>query len=140
MELIQISQIGALFVLALVIGGMSFFASVMTPLVFTKLPPDIAGPFIREVFPVYSKVMAGLVMLAAAFLWGKSESVFLTGVFALFILAWKWLMPKINEFRDAQLGGSGEAGKVFNLLHRLSVGINLFQLTILIIIFVKIIP
>ena len=52
MELIQIFQITALFFIALIIGGMSFFATIMTPLVFTKLPPETSGPFIREVFPV----------------------------------------------------------------------------------------
>ena len=35
-----------------------FFACIMTPLVFTKLPPEISGPFIREAFPVYSLAMA----------------------------------------------------------------------------------
>ena len=46
MEDTQIFNITALLVLALIIGGMAFFAAVMTPLVFTKLPSEISGPFI----------------------------------------------------------------------------------------------
>ena len=37
--------------LALTWGGMTFFSAVMAPLVFTKLPLETAGAFIREVFP-----------------------------------------------------------------------------------------
>ena len=139
MELTQLLQIAALFTTALIIGGMAFFASVMTPLVFTKLEPEISGPFIREVFPVYSKIMAGLALLAVIFLWGKIESIVLAVVFLTFIIAWKWLMPTINKFRDAELGGSKEAGTMFNLLHKLSVGINLTQLVAVVVVFVKII-
>ena len=43
----------AVFALALQLGGMIFFATVMAPLVFTKLPASEAGEFIRAVFPVY---------------------------------------------------------------------------------------
>ena len=135
----ELFNITALIIIALIIGGMAFFAAIMTPLVFTKLPPKTSGPFIREVFPVYSKVMAALTMLAALLLWGRFESVVLVVVFALFIWAWIWLMPKINQFRDAGLGGDEGAGKTFNLLHKLSVFINLAQLTAVTIVFVRII-
>ena len=132
-------NITASIIIALIIGGMAFFAAVMTPLVFTKLPPKISGPFIREVFPVYSKVMAILTMLAAVLLWGRLESILLIIVFAIFIWAWFWLMPKINHFRDAGLGGDKGADKTFNLLHKLSVFINLSQLATVTIVFVRII-
>jgi hypothetical protein len=111
MDYTQISNLAALYTLALIIGGMVFFAAVMTPLVFTKLPPEISGPFIREVFP-----------------------------FLLFIWTWKWLMPKINYFRDGELGGDEKAGKAFNMLHKLSVYINLAQMIIVTAVFLKIVP
>ena len=139
MELFQILHTAALFVIALIIGGMTFFAAIMTPMVFAKLPPETSGPFIREVFPVYSKVMAILTILAAFLLWGQSEAIALAVVFVLFIWAWIWLMPKINQFRDAELGGNERAGKTFNLLHKLSVFVNLAQLSTVTIVFIRII-
>ena len=102
--------------------------TIMTPLVFTKLPPEISGPFIRQSFPVYSLVMAGMTLASALLLWNYSEVFYLLIVFILFLLAWLWLMPRINRFRDQQLGGNAKAGKSFNVLHRLSVGINLAQM------------
>lgn len=140
MDYTQITNMAALFTLALIIGGMVFFAAVMTPLVFTKLPPEISGPFIREVFPVFSKVMAGLSIISAALIWKHSSVYALLAVFFLFIWTWKWLMPKINQFRDEELGGNKKAGKAFNMLHKLSVYINLAQMIIVTVVFLKIVP
>ena len=140
MDFMQIFNIVALLILALIIGGMAFFAAVMTPLVFTKLPPDISGPFIREVFPVYSKVMACLSLLAATLLWRQTEALAMLVVFMLFVWTWKWLMPRINQFRDSELNGNAKARKTFNLLHKISVGVNLAQLTTVVIVFIKLLP
>ena len=123
-------DVTGIFLLALVIGGMFFFAAIMTPMVFTKLPPEISGPFIRQVFPVYSQAMAGMSLAAALCLWSFSESIYLVTVFILFIWAWLWLMPVINRYRDDQLGGNKKAAKTFNFLHRLSVVVNLAQMGI----------
>ena len=131
MSNMQIFDITGIFLLALIIGGMFFFAAVMTPLVFTKLPPEISGPFIRETFPVYSQFMAGMTLAAGFSLWGISESAYLILVFLLFVLAWLWLMPLINRYRDDQLKGNEKAGKTFNILHRLSVVVNLAQMGII---------
>lgn len=131
MNSLQIFDITGIFLLALIIGGMFFFAAIMTPLVFTKLPPEISGPFIRQTFPVYSQAMAGMTLAAAMFLWGFSESVYLVTVFTLFIWAWLWLMPRINRYRDDHLQGNQKAGRTFNILHRLSVGVNLAQMGII---------
>tara|TARA_B100000686_G_scaffold341166_1_gene418129 strand:+ start:873 stop:1295 length:423 start_codon:yes stop_codon:yes gene_type:complete len=139
MELFQILHTAALFLIALIIGGMAFFAAIMTPMVFAKLPPETSGPFIREVFPVYSKVMAVLTLLATLLLWGQNEAMALAVVFVLFIWAWIWLMPKINQFRDAELGGNKQAGRTFNLLHKLSVFINIAQLSAVSMVFIRII-
>ncbi len=126
-----ILDITGIFLLSLIIGGMFFFAAIMTPLVFTKLPPEISGPFIRQAFPVYSQVMGAMTLAATFFLWSFSESAQLLTVFILFIWAWLWLMPRINRYRDAQLQGDQNAGKTFNFLHRLSVVINLAQMWII---------
>ena len=39
--------------LAALAGGMLFFAAVVAPRVFIQLPIEVAGPFIRGLFPVY---------------------------------------------------------------------------------------
>ena len=131
MSNLQIFDITGIFLLALIIGGMFFFAAIMTPLVFTKLPPEISGPFIRETFPVYSQAMAGMTFAAVLFLWSFPESVYLISVVILFLWAWLWLMPRINRYRDEQLKGNKKAEETFNILHRLSVGINLVQMWII---------
>ena len=131
MSNLQIFDITGIFLLALIIGGMFFFAAIMTPLVFTKLPPEISGPFIRKTFPVYSQAMVGMTLAAALSLWSYSESVYLISVVILFLWAWLWLMPRINRYRDEQLKGNEKAEKTFNILHRLSVGVNLAQMWVI---------
>jgi hypothetical protein len=131
MNSVELLDITGIFLLSLIIGGMFFFAAIMTPLVFTKLPPEVSGPFIRQTFPVYSKAMAGMTLAAAIFLWDFSEAVHLVTVFILFIWGWLWLMPRINRFRDDHLQGNQKAGRTFNILHRLSVGVNLAQMGII---------
>jgi hypothetical protein len=128
MSNLQNIEVIGIFFMALVLGGMFFFAAIMTPLVFTKLPPEISGPFIRQAFPVYSQAMAGMTLVAAITIWNYSLSINLAGVFIFFIWGWLWLMPKINHYRDGQLRGDKKASKSFNFLHRLSVVINLGQM------------
>ena len=128
MSNIQNIEVIGVFFLALTLGSMFFFAAIMTPLVFTKLPPETSGPFIRQAFPVYSQAMAGMTLVAAITLWSYSLSTKLGVVFVLFIWGWLWLMPKINHYRDEQLRGNVKASKNFNFLHRMSVVINLGQM------------
>ena len=126
-----------LILVALVLGGMMFFACIMTPLVFTKLPPEISGPFIREAFPVYSLVMAALTFLAGVLFMGTQNSLLLFLVFAMFIFGWKVLMPVINKYRDAQLSGDPSSAKPFERMHRASVILNTFQLILVAVVFIQ---
>ena len=41
------------FATGILLGAMLFFSGVMAPLIFTKLEADVAGRFIRQVFPWY---------------------------------------------------------------------------------------
>ena len=136
---VEIIHITGLALVALVLGGMIFFACIMTPLVFTKLPPEISGPFIREAFPVYSLAMAVLTLLAGALFVGTQNSLILFVVFALFIFGWKVLMPIINKYRDAQLAGDSASAKPFNRLHRASVILNTAQLIMVAVVFVRLV-
>ena len=139
MDILSIFHASGLFVLALLLGGMGFFAFIMTPLVFTQLPASTAGSFIRITFPVYSKVMGGLSLIAALMIAPKAESVALLAVFVFFILAWLILLPRINYYRDLQLAGNMQAGKPFNILHKLSVLINSMQMITAAVVFIRLV-
>lgn len=121
---------------ALILGGMAFFAFVYAPLIFRKLPADVAAGFIRQVFPVYYQSLAVLSVLAAALLWHRREGAVLAGVGALFLFSLLWLMPRINAARDASRAGAADAGSKFALLHRTSVLINGAQMIAVLLAFV----
>lgn len=118
---------------ALVLGGMLCFAVVFAPLVFIRLPAETAGPFIRQVFPVYYLAMgigcvpAVLLALAVDF----SAAAALVLVICGFFYARQHLMPKINALRDRQLAGDAAAAARFDGLHRLSVVLNAGQMLVL---------
>ncbi len=126
-----LSQVIAGLALALTFGGMTFFSGLMAPLIFTKLPPETAGAFIRQVFPWYYLAMGAttLVALVALLIAGdRGWPAILTGVaLAGFIYARQGLLPCINDARDADLQGDAKASRRFNALHRLSVVLNGFQ-------------
>ena len=112
---------------AILLGGMVYFAAVFAPLVFRHLPGEIAGGFIRRVFPVY--YLAGLLLAAVAGLLAlpgrPMEGGVLLIVAAGFLFARQVLMPRINRARDA--GGPADGAR-FSRLHGLSVAINTVQL------------
>ena len=133
MELSTINHLIAALALALTFGGMTFFSAVVTPLVFTKLPMKIAGPFIRQVFPWYYLSMGATVLIALpALILGAGgsatwEVALATLVLAGFAFARQVLMPLINQARDAEMTGEFGAARRFRQLHMLSVVINGFQ-------------
>jgi hypothetical protein len=120
----------------IILGGMAFFAFVFAPLVFMKLPGEVAGGFIRQVFPVYYRAFAALSALAALAAWGRVDALVLGVIAAAFLFAWLWLMPRINEARDAARGDDAAAVR-FGRLHRLSVAINAVQMIAVFIVFVR---
>jgi hypothetical protein len=107
--------------LAALLGGMLFFGTIMTPLVFGKLPPDISGPFIRATFPRYylyvviTSLVAALGLLIMGKPWYALAAILVTGA-----TLWLWLewIPHINALRD-----SGPKA-AFDRAHKLSVYAN----------------
>lgn len=91
--------------LGLLAGGMLFFGAVMAPLVFTKLPLDVAGPFIRTAFPVlyaYCLITAGLSCIGYALL-RRALAALVPGAVLLGTLwSWFWLMPRLDAWRLAK--------------------------------------
>ena len=112
-------------------GSMVFFAGVVAPLVFTRLPEDVAGRFIRALFPWYYLVL-GVVSGGAALAAGAAGQPGLAaGVAAVglgFFYARQILMPRINALRDRELDGDAAAGARFRRDHRRSVLLNLGQM------------
>jgi hypothetical protein len=140
LDVIPAATIAAL-AASLLVGAMVFFAAVVAPLVFKHLPEATAGPFIRQVFPVYYIVcfaFAALAALAAA-LARPVDAALLAAIAAGFLLARQGLMPAINAARDRHLAGDDAAGRRFERLHRASVWLNVVQLGLATVILVRLI-
>lgn len=133
----------ALLTVAAMWGGMLFFAAVYAPLVFIKLEAEVAGPFIRQVFPVYYLAMGVTSAVATVTLLLGSVSAF-ADVLAMglvgvgFLLVRQVLMPRINRDRDAELAGDTAAGKRFHRGHQASVFINAAQLLTVLVVLVRV--
>ena len=107
---------------ALVLGSMLFFSIAIAPKIFTVLPSEEAGKFVRSIFPVYY-MFNGLQYLVLTILMlytGKSGNILYISflILFLFIVSNYFLMPQINKSRDV------DNQKKFKLLHFLSVVIN----------------
>ncbi len=123
-------HVAALLALALLLGGMVFFAGVVAPKVFTRLPMEYAGPFIRALFPryyLYLLVTSGL--CAAALSIERPGDAAIMAVVAL-VMLWLMLglMPAINRRSDRAQAGKDGAKQAFDRAHRLSVIVNVLQL------------
>ena len=107
---------------ALVLGSMLFFSIAIAPKIFTVLPSEEAGKFVRSIFPVYY-MFNGLQYLVLTILMlytGKSGNILYISslILFLFIVSNYFLMPQINKSRDV------DNQKKFKILHFLSVVIN----------------
>ena len=113
--------------LAALVGGMLFFGAIMAPLVFTKLPPDVAGPFIRAAFPRYYAfiIVSGGIGAFGFLLRGQAVSaIALLLIVLLTFWLWFWLIPHLNALREA----GNMAG--FDRGHRISVWLNAVELIV----------
>ena len=135
-------EAAGLVAVAAVFGGMAFFAFVYAPLVFIRLGTEDGGRFIREVFPVYYVAM-GAVSIAAAvpLAFGSAargaDAMAMACIGIVFFLARFVLLPIINRSRDAGHAGDAAAKKRFNLLHRMSVIVNLAQMLAVLVVLVR---
>lgn len=123
----------ALFATALCLGGMVFFAACVAPLVFSRLPAEHAGRFIRALFPIYYLYVLGLAAAAAVAL--IPLSLVAAGMAGAVALSALWLrqvlMKTINRLSDAAQAGDPGAGRRFDRMHRLSVIMNIMQMAVL---------
>ena len=130
MELHNILQGAATVLVALLAGSMLFFSFVMAPLIFIKLEIEVAGKFVRAVFPWYYLLiitLAAMGSLVLVFL-APLNAGLLGLVAASTIYCRQSLMPRINEYRDRSKAGEEGTNKIFDNLHRRSEILNGLQL------------
>jgi hypothetical protein len=99
--------------LALLVGGMVFFGAIVAPLVFTQLPIEVAGPFIRVLFPWYYGYVSVAALIGIFGFVGRGQKIsaaILLAVLAAVLWAWWWLIPHLHEWRDAGETGRFAAG------------------------------
>ena len=129
----------ALYVVAATLGSMVFFAAGIAPTVFQSLPEAEAGQFLRRLFPRY--YLALILGSGVAGLCFAMTSPLAAAICFIIAGSTGWvrqvLVPRINQFRDAELNGDADAGQQFARLHRWSVGINMVQLLALLILIFK---
>jgi hypothetical protein len=122
-------------VTSMLFGAMLFFSFLVAPITFIKLDAKSAGQLIRSIFPHYYLIIIIFSLIAAFLLTLANHTsavlmllIALTGLFSR-----QSLIPKINNYRDAEIAGDTNAKAKFDRLHRLSVGINGGQIIVLII-------
>jgi hypothetical protein len=129
----------ALLAAALLLGGMGFFAAVLAPLIFTALPADAAGRFVRRVFPAYYLwIIASAAVGALALLpFRQPDALGLALVAASTLWLRQGLMPRINAMSDAAQAGDAAAKAGFARAHRLSVLVNLAQMLVALVVLLR---
>ena len=116
----------ALLATALLFGGMILYSFGFAAFIFTALPPETAGPTIRQAFPHFYLFVMGTATLAAILTWPLSLplSPALATIAVTVLPTRQMLMPAINRAPDA-----GAKSK-FKWLHGLSVLVTLAHIGI----------
>lgn len=111
----------ALLTTALLFGGMLLYSFGFAAFLFSALPPETAGPLLRQAFPHFYLFVIIAAAVAGGLLWSSDAlSGGLMAVVALTTLpSRQMLMPAVNRATDA-----GATSK-FRTLHGLSVMITL---------------
>ena len=113
------------------VGIMLFFSVAVAPTIFMVLPAEWSAAYVRKFFPKYF-LFLGITSTVAAALhrlpWVQISLMLCAVVFYFSVF---WLTPRINLARD------NKKLKVFNLLHYTSVGLNLLQLAVFVLVLVK---
>jgi hypothetical protein len=123
-------QLVALLLSATLFGGMVLYSFGFAPMVFSSLPAEHAGRFIRTAFPWYYLfviVSSGLSAIALFFS-NPWSALLMIGIASVGIFARQVLMPLINIASDNRSKGNAAAKAQFSRLHGASVGLNVIQL------------
>ena len=122
---------------ALQFGGMAFFAFIFSPMIFKFMASDQASMFLRQVFPIYYRLSAGISIFPALMLiplpFYHLEVGILLCVAAVFLFAARILVPMSNKARDEN------SDVKFKIIHRTSVLIYMLQWVALFIVIIRLI-
>ena len=117
-------------ILAIVLGMMIFFSFVLAPMIFKILDAEIAGKFVRMIFPYYyfvNLIILSIAIILFIIISSLEINFYITLVLAIsFIFAQFFLMPMINKLKD------NNEEKKFKYAHGASVIINFIQMIVLI--------
>ena len=127
-------------VASMLFGVMLFFSFLVAPITFIKLEAKPAGQLIRSIFPYYYLIIIIFSLISAVLLTltYQTSAVLMLVIGLSGIFSRQSLIPKINNYRDAEIAGDKSAKSKFDRLHRLSVGINAGQIIVLIVSIVNI--
>ena len=123
------------FLLAVLIGSMTFFMAVVSPSVFATLSTNASSKFLRTIFPrmfLFGFIIAILSLVLCYISGNILNSILLIIVAMSFIINRNYLTPKINDFRDKELEGDKKASSSFKYMHLLSVLLFVLNFIILI--------
>lgn len=120
----------SLFATALCLGAMVFFTIAVAPITHRALPREMAGQFLRALFPVYYLFVFATAAGAAVALIPLSGTA--AGIMAALagIAIWsrQVLTPRINTLGELRAAGDADAARRFSRLHRLSVIANILMM------------
>ncbi len=123
------------FLLAVLIGSMTFFMAVVSPSIFATLSTNASSKLLRRIFPrmfLFGFIIAILSIVLCYISVNILNSILLIIVAISFIINRNYLTPKINDFRDKELKGDKKASSSFKYLHLLSVLLFVLNFFILI--------
>ena len=123
------------FLLAVLIGSMTFFMAVVSPSIFATLSTNASGKLLRTIFPrmfLFGFIIAILSLVLCYITGNILNSILLIIVAMSFIINRNYLTPKINDFRDKELEGDKKASSSFKYMHLLSVLLFVLNFVILI--------
>ena len=123
------------FLLAVLIGSMTFFMAVVSPSIFATLSTNTSSKLLRRIFPrmfLFGFIIAILSLVLCYISSNILNSILLIIVAMSFIINRNYLTPKINDFRDKELEGDKKASSSFKYMHLLSVLLFVLNFIILI--------
>ena len=123
------------FLLAVLIGSMTFFMAVVSPSIFATLSTNASSKLLRAIFPrmfLFGFIIAILSLVLCYISGNILNSILLIIVAMSFIINRNYLTPKINDFRDKELEGDKKASSSFKYMHLLSVLLFVLNFIILI--------
>ena len=122
------------FLLAVLIGSMTFFMAVISPSIFATLSTNASSKLLRAIFPrmfLFGFIIAILSLILCYISGNILNSILLIVVAISFIINRNYLTPKINDFRDKELKGDKKASSSFKYMHLLSVLLFILNFIIL---------